>query len=205
MALVGEQPTYDFTPPDLAGDVRRHAFTANLPAAKRLLAAAGSPDGQGFPTVELLYNTLEKHRTIAEAIQPMRRKNLGIDITLYNQEWKVYVDAQHTQNDQIQRAGWVADYSDPHRFFDRWETGGGNNDARWGSSEYDRLLRTAPDAKTTAARYEVYQQLEKILVDEMPVLPLYFYTSSRLISPPVPGFITTPLDHFPWKYADLGP
>ena len=135
----------------------------------------------------------------------MRRKNLGIDITLYNQEWKVYLDAQHTQNYQIQRAGWVADYSDPHRFFDRWETGGGNNDARWGSSEYDRLLRTAPDAKTTAARYEVYQQLEKILDDEMPVLPLYFYTSSRLISPPVPGFITTPLDHFPWKYADLGP
>jgi oligopeptide transport system substrate-binding protein len=204
VTLAGEQPAYDFTPPDLAGYVSRHAFTADLTEAKRLLAA-GYPDGKGFPKVELLYNTLEKHRTIAEALQQMWRKNLGVDITLFNQEWKVYLDAQHTQNFQIQRAGWIADYVDPHSFFDLWETGGGNNDTRWGSPEYDRLLRTALDAKTTAARYEVYQQMEKILVDEMPVLPLYFYTYSRLISPKVKGFITTPLDNFSWKYADLAP
>lgn len=205
VTLAGELPAYDFTPPDLTGYVSRHAFKSDLAEAKRLLAEAGYPDGQGFPKVELLYNTLEKHRTIAEALQQMWRKNLGIDLTLFNQEWKVYMDAQHTQNFQFQRAGWIADYVDPHVFFDIWETGGGNNDTNWGSPVYDRLLHSALDAKTTAARYEVYQQMEKILVDEMPVLPVFFYTHTRLISPKVKGFFTTPLDNFPWKYADLAP
>ncbi|MCX6955637.1 MAG: peptide ABC transporter substrate-binding protein, partial [Verrucomicrobia bacterium] len=193
--LGGEQPAYDFTPPDLAGYVSQHTFKADLAEAKRLLAEAGYPEGKGFPKVELLYNTLEKHRTIAEALQQMWRKNLGVDITLFNQEWKVYLDAQHTQNYQFQRAGWIADYVDPHVFFDLWETGGGNNDTNWGNPEYDRLLRTALDAKTTEARYEVYQKMEKILVDEMPVLPIYFYTYARLVSPKVKGYFTTPLDN----------
>jgi oligopeptide transport system substrate-binding protein len=203
VTLAGEQPAYDFTPPDLLGYTSRHAFQTDLAEAKRLLAAAGYPDGQGFPKVELLYNTLEKHRTIAEALQQMWRKNLGIELTLYNQEWKVYIDAQHSRNFQFQRAGWIADYIDPHVFFDIWETGGGNNDTNWGNPTYDRLLRSALDAPTTAARYEVYQQMEKILVDEMPVLPIFFYTHTRLVSPKVKGFFTTPLDNYPWKYADL--
>ena len=205
VTLADEQPAYDFTPPDLLGYVSRHSFKADLAEAKRLLAEAGYPDGKGFPKAELLYNTLEKHRTIAEALQQMWRKNLGIDITLFNQEWKVYIDAQHSQNYQFQRAGWIADYVDPHVFFDIWETGGGNNDTNWGNPEYDRLLRTALDTTTTAARYEVYQQMEKILIDEMPVMPIFFYTRARLISPKVKGYFTTPLDNYPWKYADLAP
>jgi len=203
VTLGGELPAYDFTPPNLTGYVSKNAFKADLAEARRLLAEAGYPDGKGFPPVELLYNTLEKHRTIAEALQQMWRKNLGVDITLFNQEWKVYLDAQHTQNYQFQRAGWIADYMDPHVFFDLWETGNGNNDTNWGNPEYDRLLHTALDAKTTEARYEVYQKMEKILVDEMPVLPIYFYTYARLVSPKVKGYFTTPLDNYPWKYADL--
>ncbi len=205
VTLAGEIPAYDFTPPDLAGYVSRYAFQSDLTEAKRLLAEAGYPDGKGFPKVELLYNTLEKHRTIAEALQQMWRKNLGIDLTLYNQEWKVYMDAQHTQNFQLQRAGWIADYVDPHSFFDMWETGGGNNDTNWGNPEYDRLLHTALDTKSTTARYEVYQQMEKILVEEMPVMPIFFYTRARLVSSKLKGFVTTPIDNYPWKYADLAP
>jgi oligopeptide transport system substrate-binding protein len=203
VTLAGEIPAYDFTPPDLVGFVSRHAFKADLTEAKRLLAEAGFPDGKGFPKVELLYNTLEKHRTIAEALQQMWRKNLGIDITLYNQEWKVYLDSQHSKNYQFARAGWIADYVDPHVFFDIWETDGGNNDTNWGNRDYDRLLRSALDAKSTADRYEIYQQLEKILVDEMPIMPIYFYMRARLVSPKVKGYFTTPLDNFPWKYADM--
>ena len=205
VTLADEEPAYDFTPPDLLGYVSQHRIKGDLVEAKRLLAEAGYPDGKGFPKVELLYNTLEKHRTIAEALQQMWKKNLGVDITLYNQEWKVYIDAQHSQNFQFQRAGWIADYVDPHVFFDIWETGGGNNDSNWGSPAYDRLLHRSLDAKTDAARYEVYQQMEKILVDEMPVMPIFFYTRARLISPKVKGFFTTPIDNYPWKYADLAP
>ena len=198
----GEEPAYHLVPPNVNGYTSRNTFHADIAEAKRLLAEAGYPDGRGFPTVQLLYNTLEKHRVIAEAIQQMWRRNLGVDITLYNQEWKVYMDAQHTHNFQLERAGWIGDYVDPHAFLDLWETGNGNNDSNWGNPEYDRLLHAALDAKTEAERFETYQRMEKILLDEMPVIPLFFYTYVRLVRPNV-HFITTPLDNFPWKYADM--
>jgi oligopeptide transport system substrate-binding protein len=201
----GEQPAYHLVPPGLLGYVSQHRFREDLAEARRLLAEAGYPEGRGFPKVELLYNTLEKHRVIAEAIQQMWRKHLGVDITLYNQEWKVYMDAQHTKNFSLQRGGWQADYVDPHVFFDIWETGGGNNDTNWGSAEYDRLLRSALSAPTTEARYAIYNHMEKIFLDEMPVIPIYFYTYVRLVNPRVKHYVTTPLDNFCYKYADLAP
>ena len=73
------------------------------------------------------------------------------------------------------------------------------------TTAYDGLLRSALAAKTNTARYSIYQQMEKILVDEMPVMPIYFYTRARLVSPKVKGFITTPLDNCHWKFADLAP
>jgi oligopeptide transport system substrate-binding protein len=205
VTLADEAPAYNFVPPNLLGYRSVHTFAADLPEARRLLAAAGYPEGKGFPRVTLLYNTLEKHKTIAEALQQMWRKNLGVDITLTNEEWKVYIDAQHSGDFQFQRAGWIADYIDPHVFFDLWETGNGNNDSQWGNPEYDRLLHSALAAPNEAARYAIYQQMEKILIDEMPVLPIFYYTHARLISPRVKGFFSTPLDNYPWKYADLVP
>ena len=205
VTLADETPAYNFVPQNLLGYRSEHTFKADLTEARRLLAAAGYPDGQGFPRADLLYNTLEKHKTIAEALQQMWVKNLGINITLVNEEWKVYIDDQHSRNFQFQRAGWIADYIDPHVFFDLWETGGGNNDSNWGNAEYDRLLHTALGAPNNPARYAIYQKMEQILIAEMPVLPLFNYTRARLISPRVKGFYSTPLDNYPWKYADLAP
>lgn len=200
---AGELPAYSLVPPNVNGYTSRNHLHEDVAEAQRLLADAGYPGGRGFPPVELLYNTLEKHRIIAEALQQMWRKNLGIEITLFNQEWKVYMDAQHTHNFQIQRAGWIADYVDPHVYFDLWETGNLNNDTGWGDPEYDRLLHSALNAPNDHDRYEIYQRMEKIFLDQMPVMPIYFYTYARLVNPRVKGFITTPLDNFPWKYADV--
>ena len=205
VTLADEAPAYNFVPQNLLGYHSTHSFKADLTEARRLLAEAGYPDGKGFPRVELLYNTLEKHKIIAEALQQMWRVNLGVNINLLNEEWKVYMDDEHSHNFQFQRAGWIADYVDPHVFFDLWQTGGGNNDTSWGNAEYDRLLHTALATPNDTARFAVYQQMEKILIDEMPVLPLFYYTRARLVSPRVKGFVTTPLDNFKWKYADIDP
>lgn len=199
----GERPAYHLVPPDLVGYTSQHRLREDIAEAKRLLAEAGYPDGRGFPKVELLYNTFEKHRVIAEALQQMWRRNLGIEITLYNQEWKVYMAAQHAKDFQLQRGGWIADYLDPHVYFDLWQTGGGNNDTNWGDPEYDRLLRVALAAKTTAERYAIYQQMEQLFLEAMPVVPIYFYTRARLVHPKVKHYFTTPTDNFPWKYADI--
>lgn len=203
VTLAYETPAYHVVPPDILSYVSENRFAKNIAKARRLLAEAGYPNGEGFPTTELLYNTSEKHRTIAEAIQQMWRQNLGIDIGLYNQEWKVYLDAQDNQDYQVMRAGWIADYVDPNVFIDMWKTDGGNNDTGWGNAEYDRMLEEALNAPNDEARFAVYNRMEKILLDEMPVMPIYHYTNSKLISPDVIGYKITPLDNFPWKYVDL--
>jgi oligopeptide transport system substrate-binding protein len=203
VTAAGETPAYHVVPPDVGGYKSEHKLSANLAEARRLLADAGYPGGKGFPKAEILFNTSEKHRAVAEALQQMWRRNLGIEVGLYNQEWKVYLDAQDTGNFQLCRAGWIADYVDPHVFLDLWRTGGGNNDTRWSNAEYDRLLGTALTAPNNEARYAIYQQMEKILIDEVPILPIYFYTHPRLISPKVKNYRTTYIDNYPWKYVDL--
>jgi len=199
----GEQPAYAVSYPGNQGYTPRARLQGTVEDARKLLADAGFPGGKGFPVVELMYNTQQNNRLIAEAIQQMWRKNLGIEVTLSNQEWKVYMDAQHTRNYDIVRSGWIADYVDPHVFLDLWETSSGNNDTGWSSPEYDRLLASSLKAKTTEERYEIYQKLDQILVDEVPVVPIYYYNRVHLVSPKLVNFFPTLLDIQPWKYVDI--
>lgn len=105
-------------------------LSGDLDEARRLLAEAGYPGGKGnLCSIDLLYNTSQNHKKIAEAIQQMWRVNLGVfKVGLMNQEWKVYLDSQDTLNYDLCRAGWIADYVDPNTFFDLWRMGDGNND-----------------------------------------------------------------------------
>jgi oligopeptide transport system substrate-binding protein len=143
------------------------------------------------------------HREVAEAIQAMWQRNLGITVQLRNEEWKVYMDAQHTHDFDLERAGWIADYVDPHVFLEIWETGNGNNDSQWSNPAYDRLLHLALAAKTEAERYGIYQQMDQILVEECPVLPIFYYTRVYLKSPRVTGWTPTLLDDHPWQSIGL--
>lgn len=199
---AGQKPAYNFTPSS-----EKFTSTArlngDLEEARRLLAEAGYPDGKGMPSVEILFNTLDSHRVIAEAIQQMWKTRLGVDATITNQEWKVYLDSQQTGNFQVVRAAWIADYDDPHTFLDMWITGGGNNHTGWSNPGYDRLIRGALDTKTEAERMAVYQQLETILADEVPIIPIYFYSRIYAISPRVKNWVSTPLDNRAWKWVDL--
>ena len=133
----------------------------------------------------------------------MWRKQLGVNVELRNEEWKVFLDMQRTGNYMMQRAGWIADYVDPHVFLEIWETSGGNNNTHWSNADYDRLLHAALAAGTEAERYEIYQQMDAILVDELPVIPIYYYTKVAALSPKVKGYYPTLLDNHPYKYIYL--
>ncbi len=198
-----QQPAYAVTYPDVDGYTPRARLTGDLAEARRLLAEAGYPGGKGCPKIELSYNTSENHRAIAEAIQQMWSKNLGVEVELQNQEWKVYLDLQHSENYMMQRGGWIADYVDPHAFLEIWETNSGNNNTKWSNAEYDQLLQQALAAKDNAERYEIYQKMDAILVDELPVIPIYYYTKVAALSPRVKGFYPTLLDNHPYKYISL--
>lgn len=198
-------PAYALVPPNTAGYTSQYQLHTDVAEAKRLLAEAGFPEGRGFPKLDILYNNLEKHRTIAEVLQEMWRRNLGIEVGLLNEEWKVYMVDQNSINFAIARGGWLADYVDPHVFFDIWQTKSENNNTHWSNADYDRLLEAALDKNTNEERYAVYHRMEKILLDDLPILPLFYYERASLVSPKVKNYRITLLDTYPWKLVDMEP
>jgi oligopeptide transport system substrate-binding protein len=185
----GQIPAYAITPPGTMGYFPESDLAFDPEGAKKLLAEAGYPNGEGFPTTEILYNTSEGHRKIAVALQQMWKKHLNIDVILLNQEWKVYLDTVSNHHYEIARAGWIGDYVDPNNFLDMFLCNGGNNRTHWCNPEYDQIiLQQVPKAKTHQQRLELFQQAENILLDEMPVIPIYIYTSNNLVHPTVKNF-----------------
>ncbi|MHB1167380.1 MAG: peptide ABC transporter substrate-binding protein [Carboxydocellales bacterium] len=150
--------------------------------AKKLLAAAGYPEGKGFPVTSILYNNNQMHAKIAQAIQEMWKRNLGIDVQLINQEMQVYLDNEDKLAYDIARAGWSGDYVDPMTFMDLFVTKGGNNDTGWSNAEYDKAIQTANNTVDAKVRMNAMHQAEKILMDEQPIMPIYFYTQPYLIN-----------------------
>jgi len=122
-----------------------------------------------------------------------------------NQEWKVYLDTQDKLDYQVSRAGWIGDYIDPNTFLEMWKTGDGNNDTGWSNATYDKLIDQARVTADPNARYELFQQAEDLLLDECPIIPIYFYTKPYLIRPSVQNWYSTVMDHHPYKYLYLDP
>jgi oligopeptide transport system substrate-binding protein len=201
----GQEPASNLTPPNIAGFTARSKTVTDIPGAQKLLAEAGFPGGAGFPRLELLYNTTEGHRKIAEAIQQMWRKNLGIDIGLYNQEAKVWHDTMRQMNYQIGRYAWGGDYLDPSTFLDLFETGNGNNLTGFSNAEYDALIREARITADNTKRYEIFQRCEDILTAESPIAPIYFYKRNVLMRPELKGWYGNLLDLHTLKLVYLDP
>jgi oligopeptide transport system substrate-binding protein len=129
----------------------------------------------------------------------MWRQNLGIEVGLVNQEWKVYINSMDRLDYDISRGGWIGDYDDPNTFYDTFVTGGGNNRTGWSSARYDQLLRDTGQAADESARMELYQQMERILVDELPIMPVYFYRKVYALSPKI-HWPPNALDNQNWKF-----
>lgn len=144
----GQLPAYHVVPPGIPGYEAAPSGLAYDPeAAKKLLAAAGYPGGKGLGTLRLLFNTNESHRAIAEAVTDQLRRNLGLDVNSYNQEWQAYQANMLKLDYDIARAGWIGDYLDPNTFLDMWITNGGNNQTGWSNAMYDDLIRYAADVE----------------------------------------------------------
>lgn len=199
----GEQPAHSFSPPGTGGFTPIATVSRDLEAARALLAEAGYPGGEGFPAAELLYNTSEKHRALAEAIQQMWKRDLGIDVTLYNQEWKVYLDSLKNLDYGIARSGWVSVYADANQYLEIMTTGNPNNRTGWGIEEYDTLHARSMAELDPAKRMTMLQELDAILLREMPVAPIYHYSQGYLLDPRVKHWYPNPLDKHPYKYVRL--
>ena len=199
-------PAYTITPPGTLGYQPPKLFEFDPEQARQLLADAGFPGGEGWPGLELIYNTSESHRKIAVALQQMWKDELNIQVTISNQEWKVYLDSVTQMEFDIARRGWIGDYVDPNNFLDLYLTDGGNNNTGYSDPRYDEMItRLAPQAKTREERFAIFYEAEQMLMEEMPILPIYTYTSKHLIHHSVKGLPSNLMDSLNLKYVWLDP
>ncbi len=182
-------PAYHFTPPDTAGYTAEARVTTDFASARALLAEAGFPGGRGFPTLNLQMNTDAINAKVLEAVQAMWKRELGIDVTLSNADFRVYLDHMRTLNYDLTRARWIGDYNDPNTYLDMFITGGGNNQTGWSNATYDRLIAEAGRTADPAKRFALFQQAEAILLDEVPLAPVFFGTRTYLIHPSVKNWV----------------
>ena len=197
-------PAYSITPTDTLGYNPPKLFSHDPQKARELLAEAGYPGGAGWPGLEITYNTQDDHRKIAVAVQNMWKEELGIDVSISNQEWKVYLNTVSQGEFQVARRGWIGDYVDANNFLDLFLANGGNNNTGFANQEFDDIiLNQAPNASSREERYELLFQAETMMMQEMPIIPFYTYTSKHLIHPSVRGMYPNLMDSLNLKYVSL--
>lgn len=200
----GQKPTTAFVPPGTGGYDPPVILKTDLDQARRLLAEAGYPEGKGFPAFQIIYNTNESHRQIAEILQSQWKNELGIDITLTNQEWKVYNNTIHALDYEMARASWIGDYNDPNTFLDMWLTGGGNNETGYSSAQYDELIKQAAlSGSDPGKRFDYFRQAETLLMEDLPVIPIYYYVSQSMVHPSVIGWHDNVMDQHRVRFLDV--
>lgn len=209
VVLEGQKPAFGFVPPSITGaeksfreETQETYFSENVDEAKTLLAEGLKEEGMdSFPATTLIYNTSDKHAKIATAITEMWKQNLGIEVKTEVQEWKVFLDNRTNLKYDIARAGWGADYNDPMTFLDLYITGSGNNDIGYKNADYDKLIKDAYASADKAERVKLLAQAEKILIDDMAVMPVYYDTSSSLVKAYVKDAFMTYNGNINYNYA----
>jgi len=197
----GEPVANTLVPPGNAGYTPPEGLVYNVAEARRLLAEAGYPNGQGFPDVQILYAKRGVSEEVATEMQALWKRDLGItSIHLRAQEWKVYLNTQQEIDFDLCLSAWIGDYNDPQTFIDMFVTDGGNNDTGWGDPQYDQMLQTSENTADPAKRMQILQDMEKILVDdEVPIVPVYFWVGMSLYDPgKVGGFEPNFVDDHRW-------
>ena len=156
-----------------------------------------------FSDFALLYNTDESHKKIAQAAQEMWRTNLGIEIGLENVDFQVKLDREKAGDYFISRGGWIGDYMDPMTFVDLWLTGSSFNDANYSNPDYDELVKGAKATADQDIRFDNMRKAEKMIMEDMPIIPVYFYTQPFVQKPYITG-VYKPLVNYPkLTYADM--
>ena len=205
---AGEPVAYGWVPP-----VRGYAQQAPEEAgwtqerreaeAKRLYAEAGYSQENPLK-VEVLYNTSDNHKRIAIALRSMWKEVLGVESTLANQEWKVFLETRKgKQETEIYRAGWIGDYEDAYTFAQLLESTNEQNDSGYNNPRYDALLAAASAEPDVVRRAQHLQDAERLMIADQPILPLYFYVTKRMVKPWVRGYEGNIMDHIYTRHLSI--
>ncbi|UTM58747.1 peptide ABC transporter substrate-binding protein [Photobacterium sp. CCB-ST2H9] len=191
----GQIPAFGVTPPAVAGFDAPNLPWANLTQkernqkARELLKEAGYTKDNPLK-FELVYNTNEAHKKLALAMMSMWKQSLPVEVDLANQEWKTFLQKLSQKDFSLARYAWVGDYNEASTFLSYFESKGMNY-SDWANKAYDKAMSNALAAKTDAERKKYYQEAERIFSEDMPAIPVYFYTKTVIKSPKVGGYSTT--------------
>jgi len=197
---AGQVPAGGFIPPGFLDDQGRDFFEtagmyglatddSKVADAQALMAEAGYPNGEGFPEFVMMYNTSEGHQTVAELMQEMFKTNLGIECTLENQEWAVFQDTRTQGDYELARGGWLTDFMDPIGMLGIFKNlDVAYNDPNYYNPEFEAALNEAASATTPKAHFDALYKAQDIFMNDMPIIPVYHYSDTMLVSDKVVGW-----------------
>lgn len=195
-------PALGYLPPTMSFNKDGYFKDGDVNTAKKLLEQGLKELGlKELPPIEILYNTSESHTRLAQAIQDQWRKAFGIEVKLKNQENKVKREQMKQGNFMIGRGSWIGDFNDPINFLELYRDLGGNNNARWTNPEFKDLLVKSASEADTQKRNELLKKADEIFMDEMPIIPIYYYTYAWAQGDGVKDVVIDALGFIDFKYA----
>jgi oligopeptide transport system substrate-binding protein len=202
----GQKPAYGFVPPGTwnydpqSWEWRSLPDLERIGEARRLYALAGY-SGLRPLRLRVLFNSNNSIRQVAIAVASMWKETLGVETELVDEEYRVFLDTRRdTSRWEVARLGWTADYNDAGNFLDTLRSRSPNNDARYDRQEFDKLLDQAASTLDPSDRRRLLQEAEKMMLADYPILPIYFFSSKRLIKPYLKGAQINPLNRLYSKH-----
>jgi oligopeptide transport system substrate-binding protein len=184
-----------FIPPGMPANDPQAGFAFDPAKAAKLLADAGYPGGKGFPEVTLAYNASPTHKIRMEFVQDQLKQHLGVAVKLEALEGGAFMGLLQSNTPNMFRFGWNASYPHPHEFLDNvFRSTSNSNFGGYKNPEVDRLLELAASSTEPAEQEKVYRECQKVILDDAPMIFLYWNASSRLVKPWVKDEVLTPMD-----------
>ena len=176
---------------------------ANIEEAQRLLAEAGYPGGKNFPKVSYTYNSNPENKILAEVLQGMWKKNLGVEVELLNEEWKVFLETRRKRNFDIARDAWILDFNDGANLLETLISESAQNSTGYGNPDFDDAMKNSAHEMDNVKRINFLHEAERILMEDMPVAPIYFYSSGSLQSKRVRNIYKSPRGILLFRTAEV--